>query len=47
MAFADSINMYYTIEYDLQRTINRRVPLIMHTCSLSLFDVLTKGHANW
>lgn len=44
MSFADSLDMAYTIKYDLQVNMNRIIPLPMYRYSLSLFHLLTKAN---
>lgn len=43
MAFADTFNVNFSINYDLQSIVGTSVPLSMMTNSLSLFDVPAKA----
>lgn len=44
MSFAESSHMAYTIKYDLQGIINRRVPVSMYTDIVSLFGIIMKSN---
>ena len=43
MAFADSFDMAFNLRHDIQRMMNIKIPIMMFTDSLSLFDVITKA----
>jgi hypothetical protein len=43
MALADVFDAACTRKHDLQAILKQKVPLTLHTDSLSLFDVLTKA----
>jgi hypothetical protein len=43
MAFADGIDMAIMLKHDIERMIDRNVPIHAFTDSLSLFDVITRS----
>jgi hypothetical protein len=43
MALSDVFDAAYIMKHDLQAILKQKVPLTLHTDSLSLFDVLTKA----
>ena len=43
MAFADSVDMAFMIRHDIQKMMSIKIPILMFTDSLSLFDVITKA----
>lgn len=43
MAFADGFDVAYSLKYDLEHMMQQKIPLVMLTDSLSLFDVITKA----
>jgi hypothetical protein len=43
MALADAFDMAYALKHDIQTIIKQRVPIVIITDSLSLFDVIIKS----
>ena len=43
MAFADAFDMAVAIRNDLSKVLSQKLPIVMLTDSLSLFDVVTKA----
>ena len=43
MAFAHSFALAFIIGHEIQRMMNIKIPIMMFTDSLSLFDVITKA----
>jgi hypothetical protein len=43
MAFADGVDMAVMLKHDIERMLDRTIPIQVFTDSLSLFDVITRS----
>ena len=42
-AFADAFDAAYAIKFDLEKVLNKTIPLLMFIDSKALFDVITRS----
>jgi hypothetical protein len=45
MAFADGVDMAVMVKHDIERMLDRAIPIQVFTALLSLFDVITRSTA--
>lgn len=47
VAFGDAFDMTFSIKRDMEKMINKQIPLIMLKGNLSLFELITKSNYNY